>query len=341
MQFVPSGSKVLVTGANGYLAIWIVQRLLDRGYSVRGTVRSASKGSYLEEYFKSYADRLEVVVVSDFTKEGAFDKSLVGVSAVIHPATPLPSPGLKDPEDYIKPAVGGTLGILKSALQSPGIKRIVYTSTLGTVARQVTEPTVLTEKDWNEGAVQFVEEQGAKSPGQMKYVASKVLAEKAAWKFYEEHKKDLPYDFLVFNAPYIFGPGINQRDKESGSLGIWYNNCVAKPDDPRSDETLSESTPYVDVRDLADVHVSALEKDAAGGERFIIASGDITWQQWIDVANKVQSTVSFTHPLPKGKPGIASKKMISFDASKEARLIGTKYRTVEETVRDMLEQLSK
>ncbi|KAF8987319.1 D-lactaldehyde dehydrogenase [Cyathus striatus] len=312
MPFVPPGSKVLVTGANGYLAIWIVQRLLDRGYSVRGTVRSASKGSYLEEYFKSYADRLEVVVVSDFTKEGAFDKSLVGVSAVIHPATPLPSPGLEDPEDYIKPAVGGTLGILKSALQSPGIKRIVYTSTLGTVARQVTEPTVLTEKDWNEGAVQFVEEQGAKSPGQMKYVASKVLAEKAAWKFYEEHKKDLPYDFLVVNAPW---PGINQRDKESGSLGIWYNNCVAKPDDPRSDETLSESTPYVDVRDLADVHVSALEKDAAG--------------------------VSFTHPLPKGKPGIASKKVISFDASKEARLIGTKYRTVEETVRDMLEQLSK
>ncbi|KAF8980681.1 hypothetical protein BDQ17DRAFT_1549735 [Cyathus striatus] len=68
MPIVQPGQKVLVTGANGYLGIWTVQRLLDRGYYVHGTVLSESKGTYLKEYFKSFGDRFEIVIVSDFTK---------------------------------------------------------------------------------------------------------------------------------------------------------------------------------------------------------------------------------------------------------------------------------
>ncbi|KAF8987070.1 hypothetical protein BDQ17DRAFT_1335252 [Cyathus striatus] len=118
MPAINPGVKVLVTGANGYLAMWITQKLLDLGYSVRGTVRSVTKGIYLKDYFERYGDCFEVAVVSDFTEEGAFDESLVGVSAVIHSATPQPNAQLEDPEDYIKPAVGSTVGILESALRS-------------------------------------------------------------------------------------------------------------------------------------------------------------------------------------------------------------------------------
>ncbi len=64
MPTISSGS-VLVTGANGYIAVWIVKTLLEQGYSVRGTVRSPSKGSHLKETFKEYGDRLEVVVVEN------------------------------------------------------------------------------------------------------------------------------------------------------------------------------------------------------------------------------------------------------------------------------------
>lgn len=67
MPTVDSG-KVLVTGVNGYLAIWVVKSLLEAGYSVRGTVRSASKAKYIQDYFSSYGDKLEVVVVADITK---------------------------------------------------------------------------------------------------------------------------------------------------------------------------------------------------------------------------------------------------------------------------------
>jgi len=70
MPTIPRGSKVLVSGANGYIAMWVVQSLLERGYIVRGTVRSADKGKFITDYFTKlgYGDKLEIVVVEDIVK---------------------------------------------------------------------------------------------------------------------------------------------------------------------------------------------------------------------------------------------------------------------------------
>ena len=68
MPTTSSNDKVLVTGANGYIAVWLVQQLLDQGYSVRGTARSESKGKHLKETFSKYGDKFEFVVVDDITK---------------------------------------------------------------------------------------------------------------------------------------------------------------------------------------------------------------------------------------------------------------------------------
>ena len=70
MPSVDAGSKVLVSGANGYIATWIVRTLLERGFTVRGTVRTEEKGKFMKEYFTSlgYGDKFEVVVVDDITK---------------------------------------------------------------------------------------------------------------------------------------------------------------------------------------------------------------------------------------------------------------------------------
>jgi len=61
-------TKVLVSGANGYIAMWVVQTLLEQGYTVRGAVRSAEKGKRLREYFHPYGDKVEWVVVEDIMK---------------------------------------------------------------------------------------------------------------------------------------------------------------------------------------------------------------------------------------------------------------------------------
>ena len=73
MPSVSKGSKVLVSGANGYVAMWVLRTLLERGFTVRGTVRSEDKAKFLMEYFKSlgYRDKLEVVVVDDIEKVGS------------------------------------------------------------------------------------------------------------------------------------------------------------------------------------------------------------------------------------------------------------------------------
>ena len=60
--------KVLVTGANGFIAVWLVKDLLEKGFSVRGAVRSESKGEHLKKLFSKYGDKLELVVVDDITK---------------------------------------------------------------------------------------------------------------------------------------------------------------------------------------------------------------------------------------------------------------------------------
>ena len=60
--------RVLVTGANGFIAMWVVKHLLDQGYSVRGTVRSESKAKHVREVFSKYGDKFEVVIVEDITK---------------------------------------------------------------------------------------------------------------------------------------------------------------------------------------------------------------------------------------------------------------------------------
>lgn len=96
------GDTILVTGANGYIPIWVVRKLLEKGYNVRGTVRSPSKGEYLKSYFDDLdgyvkKGRLEVVVVEDITKEGAFDEAVKGVDAVEHMASPFHE-NVDDPE---------------------------------------------------------------------------------------------------------------------------------------------------------------------------------------------------------------------------------------------------
>lgn len=65
MPTLAKGDKVLVTGATGYIAAWVVQALLDQGFAVRGTVRSNRKGQHLVDLFQSYGDRFEIFVVED------------------------------------------------------------------------------------------------------------------------------------------------------------------------------------------------------------------------------------------------------------------------------------
>ncbi|KAG2007029.1 D-lactaldehyde dehydrogenase [Coprinopsis cinerea AmutBmut pab1-1] len=341
MPTVSPGSKVLVTGANGFIAIWVVRRLLEEGYSVRGTVRAASKASHLKDIFKSYGEKLEVVVVPDFTKEGAFDELIKGMDAIQHIASPGPA-NTDDLYEIVNPAVDGTLNLLNTALKhGSGLKRIVITSGAGAIIDTTsTEPRTFTEDDWNDGSVRDIEEKGNDVPVYEKYRASKVLAERAAWKFYNDHKNVIKWDLTVLNPVFVFGPPIHEigaspMTLNSSMVHFWVN--VISTDTPKTKEGLSFAASWVDVRDVAQGHVLALQKEAAGGERIILSEGSFVWQDWVDVANKFKSK----RELPKGMPEIERVYKFQMDASKATRILGITYRSKEDTMKDLLEDFER
>ncbi|KAI0696054.1 NAD(P)-binding protein [Cerioporus squamosus] len=345
MPAITSG-KVLVTGANGYVAAWVLKDLLANGFSVRGTVRSESKATHLRNYFKAFGDKLEFAIVDDITKDGAFDEAAAAVDAVMHIASPVTA-SAADPEDVIGPAVRGTTSLLNSALKHQAtIKRVFVMSSTAAVFSPPLSGTqdktaVLDEKDWNMLSVQHVKEKGKEADGMHVYRASKVLAERAAWDLYEHEKArdgGLGWDLVTFCAPFVFGPVIHEvpsLESLGGSQGLWYRN-VAKGA-AKGDALTKLGFEWVDVRDLTRAHTLALVTPDAGGERFIIRGGRAVWQDFVNTARK------FTDKIPAGDPDYDVNGTFfpsTYIADKSVRILGLKYRSMEELTKDSLDDLA-
>ncbi|KIP03369.1 hypothetical protein PHLGIDRAFT_110983 [Phlebiopsis gigantea 11061_1 CR5-6] len=331
--------KVLVSGTNGYIAMWVVKSLLEKGYSVRGTVRSESKIAHLKDTFKSYGDKLDVVVVSDITKDCAFHEAVVGVEAIAHTASPFYTTA-KEPDELLDPAVRGTLSILQSALaHGDTVKRVVITSSTAAIASPSPTPRVFTEADWNEYSPRVVAEQGAAAPPADMYRASKALAERAAWDFVAKHKERIGWDLAVINPPFVYGPVLHEvSDPEqlNTSMVDWYRNLVKSS--KTNEQLLSITACWVDVRDVGLAHALALEKPAAGGERIIVAGSPYIWQEWVTAAHK------FDPSLPAGNvpfdPATA-KYHSRYDSTKSQQVLGLRYHTIEECTVDTLTQFKE
>ncbi|PCH42479.1 NAD(P)-binding protein [Wolfiporia cocos MD-104 SS10] len=314
MPTVSSG-KVLVTGANGFVAIWVVDALLKGGYELR----------------------CEIVIVDDIAKEGAFDDVVRGVDAIEHIASPCHLRG-EDPKEYIGPAVDGTVHLLESArTYGTSVKRIVFTSSCGTIAdHHHGTPRVFTEADWNEQALLEVQEKGRDASPITKYRASKVLAERAAWEFVDKNRHETSWDLVVLNPPIVFGPflhEVNSIDGLNASMDIWYRIVFKNLHDPIKLST--EGNEYTDVRDLADAHVLTLQKQEAAGSRIIVSQGCIKWQDWVEAARKCGVETSARNE--SYDPSNPTVNMITCDASKAARLLGMEYRSTQQATSDIIE----
>ncbi|KAF6750212.1 D-lactaldehyde dehydrogenase [Ephemerocybe angulata] len=352
MPAITEVSSVLVTGGTGYLGAWVVATLLARGHTVKAVVRSAEKGDALKaDLLQQNASKkdgdiaLDFVVIADLVKDGAFDDAVLGVDAVVHVASPAPNPGSTDPQETIKPAVDGTLGVLKSVLRasqrdsSYRLKRIVITSSIAAVWTPGPGARTFSEEDWNTQYVSEVEKLGSKTDPMAVYGASKVLAEKAAWDFYQAHKSEVQWDIAIINPPMVFGPAIQTPKSASDlptSLKLWWDSVVDGTSTPGA-HPVSNSQGWVDVRDIAEAHVRAMEVEEAGGERIIVSEGTYRFQEWLDLANKVGAQIYPGRSFPTAEVAEGeSASAVYYDTAKEKRILGIKYRTKEETTGDTL-----
>ena len=122
-------STVFITGATGFIGAHVALSALSAGYYVKLSVRREAQIESLRKALDAFANKLEFVIVPDYTATNAFDDALKGSDYVIHVASPLAKPN----EDLLTPAVKGTTSILKSAVKTPTIRKVVITASVASL----------------------------------------------------------------------------------------------------------------------------------------------------------------------------------------------------------------
>ena len=227
-----SPKTVLVIGGNGYLGSAVVHHFLQHGYHVHATVRSLAKADGLKGYlYPKYEQALSFFVVEDMTKDGVYERSgaLEGVDAILHVASPVPdfnhlaqSDSTDCVRDMVRPAIDGTLTVLRAAWKYPRIRFVVTTSSLAAVVSfaELTDPQLsakaLTEADWNTAKA---DDEGLKSNAVAAYFASKTCAERAAWDYVKEQKPH--WTLATFCSPCFWGPAGTRQRRRRTSAPRW------------------------------------------------------------------------------------------------------------------------
>lgn len=249
---------VLVTGAGGYLAMQIVSVFLNKGFKVRGTVRSLDNIKKLEA-LRSLADqdRLELVE-ADLLDENVWQAVLKDVTIVCHVASPFPSTSVQDESILIKPALNGTLNVLNAAFNTKTVKRLVLTSSTIAIMGYTRDDRVYSESDWPD------------LEKQMAYGKSKILAEKAAWDFVTERKKNGQscFELTVINPSFILGPTFHSKDTVLGTSESRILHLL----DGTAEKIPRMNVGVCDVRDVALAHFKAAFLSEAVGNRHAILS---------------------------------------------------------------------
>ncbi|MFF2383137.1 SDR family oxidoreductase [Streptomyces sp. NPDC058108] len=246
---------VLVTGATGYVGGHLVARLLRDGYRTRVTVREPGReAEVLELVRQAGADRRDLLefAVADLSADAGWPAAVDGVSHVLHVASPFPATPPEHEDELVRPARDGALRVL-SAARAAGVRRVVMTSSFAAVGYTVKPDDRYTEEDWTD----------PDTVGLPAYHKSKVLAERAAWDFVDA---DGGIELTVVNPVGIFGPVLGPR--LAASTGIVRSLLTG-----RMPVVPLMYFGVVDVRDVVDLHLRAMLRPEAAGERFLAVGG--------------------------------------------------------------------
>jgi dihydroflavonol-4-reductase len=265
----PSETLVLVTGGSGFVGSYCIIDLLNAGYQVRATIRSLSKSSVVKNALKksgiaeSSLDRISFVE-ADLGKDEGWAEAVSGCTYILHVAAPFPASLPKHEDDLIIPAREGTLRVLRAA-KAAGVKRIVITSSFAAVGYgHPKQSAPFTEESWTN-----ISNPNIHVPP---YEKSKTIAERSAWDFVKSPEGQ-GLELSIINPVAILSPVLS----EDFSPSILLVQRLLNGDLPGLPNL---AFGIVDVRDVASLHLLAMTKPAAAGERFLaISPPSMTFQE--------------------------------------------------------------
>jgi len=325
-------ARVLVTGASGFVAQHVILQLLAKGYTVRGTLRSMKRADEVRKVLSAFDPRAQDIdfVEADLSSDAGWAEAVKDCTYVQHVASPIPAVLPKDEMVLIRPARDGALRVLKAA-KAAGVKRVVMTSSMAAIAyghgdkrAEISDETMWSNPD---------------GPDNTPYTKSKTIAERAAWDYVNGEGKGL--ELAVINPTGIMGPALSADVSTSLEIPIRLMNGKT-PGVPRLGFSL------VDVRDVAECQVKAMEIPEAAGERFLATEGFLWFADAAEVLRK--KFPAYDAKIPKRKiPDFVLKLMAVFQPiykqtvtelgrtrkasnAKASRVLGVKFRTAEEAL---------
>ena len=342
MKTIDKTKPVLVTGATGYVAGRLVEKLLTEGLTVHAAVRNPDNKEKTK-YLDALAEKLPGSIKyfkSDLLSEGSYDEAMKECELVFHTASPFIR-SVKDPQkDLVDPAKKGTRNVLESANRTESVKRVVVTSSCAAIYGDgkdlLSIPNhTINEKIWNTTS----------SLSHQPYSFSKTEAEKEAWKIAKAQDR---WDMVTINPSFVIGPAINPHGtSESFNIMKQVGNGDFKMGGPEF------NIGCIDVRDLAIAHYKAGFTPEAHG-RYIISGANSGFLELAGfIKEKFPKYPIRTSKVPKGviwliAPMVGmTRKEVSLnvgypwkaDNSKSIKELGMSYRPLKETVTEFFGQL--
>lgn len=343
MQSIDKSKPVMVTGATGYVAGWLVKQLLDEGLTVHAMVRDPAnkkKLAHLDQIAASAPGTIRYFA-ADLLNEGSFDVAMQDCQLVFHTASPFTSK-ITDPQrDLVDPALKGTRNVLASVQRTASVKRVVLTSSCAAIIGDAIDceryPNgVGTEAQWN--TTSTVEHQA--------YSYSKTVAEQAAWEMVKGQQR---WDLVVINPSLVLGPGLG-ADATSESFNLFKQLGNGKMKSGVPDFSIG----MVDVRDLAIAHYNAGFTPEANGRNIISAENS----DFLTLGKILRQHYGDAYPFPQKNlpkfmvwllaPLVGFKRQMiklnvghkwQVDNRKGKRELGISYRPMEQTVVDFFQQM--
>jgi nucleoside-diphosphate-sugar epimerase len=331
---------VLITGATGHVGFRTLIHTLQAGYTVRCAVRSQSKANLISSHpliqaLNPHGTRLSFTIVPDLATPNSYDEAAEGVSYIIHIASPMTCTSVEialNEQDahFVQPAVRGTLNILEAAQKAGTVQRVVITSSLTALISIDQLTGVESTETPVQATTRIAFSSGPYESNFAAYAASKVAALEAAETWQSQNQSS--FDIIHLHPSFIQGRNdlaLSPKAALQGTNALILGAALGK----QFHDSIAGAT--VHVEDVAQAHVSSLNRFMVPGNRSYILSRSM---QWEDIA----ATVTRQYPWAVEKRllllggGQIRSHVVPIDSSESEILLGIRFRGLEEQVRSVV-----